>query len=150
MNRKGKKYKSKEVFKKKTTTTMASDAFISEADDLMEKLNNMTDDAAKDFEEDDNNDENDNNSALNVSWADAATSDEDEEDLGEDGENVYQEEWESQEPESENYQSARGETGIAEDQPLQQNSTEGLSARIERRRVGMYFRDLRDTCERIF
>ena len=58
---------------------MASDAFISEADDLMEKLNNMTDDAAKDFEEDDNNDENDNNSALNVSWADAATSDEDEE-----------------------------------------------------------------------
>ena len=51
---------------------MASDAFISDADDLMNKLNSMTSDASKDIEFDDPPSEVDNKSALDVSWASEA------------------------------------------------------------------------------
>ena len=56
---------------------MASDAFISDADDLMNKLNSMTNDASKDIEFDDPPSEVDNKAALDISWAsEAETTDE--------------------------------------------------------------------------
>ena len=45
---------------------MASDAFISDADDLMNKMNSMTSDASKDIEFDDPPSEVDNRSALDI------------------------------------------------------------------------------------
>ena len=51
---------------------MASDAFISDADDLMNKMNSMTSDASKDIELDDPPSEVDNRSALDISWASEA------------------------------------------------------------------------------